>query len=214
MPHIPAPLADYASLLTDVDGCPVEEVIAYMAEQLPFVWRDTYLAMMTRPTNIVRFQRDAFTYIYDDYASVESSGAVPYDAVMEARLIAAYGCSAPKKGSTDEARRKGWIGPSKKMFGPGWDKGHFIANSIGGAVDQSEVNVFVQRSELNQGRSIAGRRYREMEKYCAANPATFCFSRPIYSDQTARPAFIEFGVLKNDATLWVECFDNRHPVSP
>src|ERR1017187_10825052 len=119
MPDIPSPLADYASLLAEVGDCPAEEVIAYLAAQLPYVWRDAYLAMTARPTNVVRFQRDAFTYIYDDYASLESSGAVPYDAVIEARLIAAYGCSAPKKGSTDEARRKGWIGPSKKMFGPG-----------------------------------------------------------------------------------------------
>jgi hypothetical protein len=187
----------------------MEAMIATIMEQLPYVWRDAYLEMVPRPTNIVRFRRDAFEYIYDDYASLEATGAVPYDPVMEARLVAVCGCSAPKKGSTDDSRRNGWIGPSKKMFGPGWDKGHFIANCIGGAVDQSEVNVFVQRSDLNQGRSTAGKLYRDMERYCAAHPGTFCFSRPLYLDQTAKPAFIEFGVLKTDIVLWVECFDNR-----
>jgi hypothetical protein len=28
-----------------------------------------------------------------------------------------------------------------------------------------------------------------MEAYCEANTGTFCFNRPIYDDQMARPAF-------------------------
>lgn len=187
----------------------MEAMIAFLEERLPYVWRDGYLEMMPRPINIVRFRCGSFEYIYDDYASLEVTGAVPYDPVMEARLIAACGCSVPKKGSRDDSRRKGWVGPTERFFGKRWDKGHFIANSIGGAVDRAEVNVFVQRRDLNRGRSAAGGRYREMERYCASNPGTFCFSRPSYLDQTAKPAFIEFGVLKTRHELWVECFDNR-----
>ncbi|MBZ5534066.1 MAG: hypothetical protein LAO20_21765 [Acidobacteriia bacterium] len=48
-----------------------------------------------------------------------------------------------------------------------------------------------------------------MEKYCVLNPGTFCFSRPFYIEQTAKPAFVEIGLLKIDSELWVECFDNR-----
>lgn len=55
----------------------------------------------------------------------------------------------------------------------------------------------------------AGKRFREMEKYCVSNPSTFCFSRPLYKDQTAKPAFVEFGVLKTGDELWLECFDNQ-----
>ena len=95
------------------------------------------------------------------------------------------------------------------MFGPGWDKGHFIAHSIGGAVDGLEANVFVQRRDLNRGWSVAGKRFRQMEQYCVLNPGTLCFSRPLYADQTAKPAFVEFGVLKRGGELWVESFDNR-----
>lgn len=95
------------------------------------------------------------------------------------------------------------------MFGRRFDKGHFIAHSIGGYVTGIEANVFIQRRDLNRGWSAEGKIFRSMEKYCAQNPATFCFSRPIYSDGTARPAYVEFGLVRTTGELWVECFDNR-----
>jgi hypothetical protein len=101
------------------------------------------------------------------------------------------------------------MGATEKTFGRAWDKGHFIAHSLGGAVDQAEVNVFAQRRDLNRGWSVAGKRYRKMERYCELNEDTFCFSRPIYIDQSAKPALLEFGVLKGESEFWVECFDNQ-----
>jgi hypothetical protein len=71
------------------------------------------------------------------------------------------------------------------------------------------AQCFVQRRELNRGWSEAGKRFREIEKYCVLNPGTFCFSRPIYVDPTAEPAFVDFGPLKSGGELWTECFDNR-----
>jgi hypothetical protein len=109
----------------------------------------------------------------------------------------------------DDFRLKGWVGATETAFGREWDKGHFIAHSIGGAVDQAEVNVFVQLRALNRGWSAEGKRFREMEGYCEANPGTFCFNRPIYDDQTARPAFFEFGLVKQDGRLCVQRFANR-----
>jgi hypothetical protein len=123
--------------------------------------------------------------------------------------VAVSGRSAPRKRRRDDYRLKGWIGPTESTFGSQWDKGHFIAHSIGGAVDQEEVNVFVQRRDLNRGWSTAGKRFREMEKYCELNSGTFCFSRPVYHDQMARPALVEFGVLRENGEFWVECFENR-----
>jgi hypothetical protein len=64
-------------------------------------------------------------------------------------------------------------------------------DTIGSVVDGLEANVFVQRRDLNRGWSPAGKRFREMEKYCVSNRGTFCFSRPFYTDQTAKPAFVE-----------------------
>jgi hypothetical protein len=136
-------------------------------------------------------------------------GRIPYDPVIEARLVAVSGRSVFQEKARDDFRLKGWVGATETAFGHEWDKGHFIAHSMGGAVDRAEVNVFVQLRALNRGWSAEGKRFREMEAYCEANPGTFCFNRPIYDDQTARPAFFEFGLLKRDDRLWMERFQNR-----
>lgn len=183
--------------------------VEFLLQELPYLWRDAYLEMTPHPTDIVRWQRGPFEYIYDDYASLEASGAVPYDPKADARLVAALGRSEPRKTARDDYRLRGWVGATEKMFGRYWDKGHFIAHSIGGAVDGLEANVFVQRRDLNRGWSAEGKRFREMEKYCVLNSGTFCSSRPLYVDQSAKPAFLEFGVLRSDGELWVERFDNR-----
>lgn len=203
-------LLAYRSLLEEIGDCSVKEMIAFLSEELPFLWYEAYKQMASHKTNVVRLQHGTFEYIYDDYASLEASGSVQYDPKAEARLVAALGHSEPRKTGRDDYRLKGWIGPTEKMFGHCWDKGHFIAHSIGGSVDRQEVNVFVQRRDLNRGWSPQGKRFRKMEKYCVLNPGTFCFSRPLYDDQTARPSFIEFGILKKNGELWMECFDNRY----
>jgi hypothetical protein len=200
---------DYFAVLQKARNVPGRDVSAVLREELPYAWRDFYLVMMPRATNIVRFRYGTFDYLYDDYATLEATGAVPHDPRIEARLVAVSGCSAPQKKKRDDYRLKGWVGATERTFGSGWDKGHFIAHSIGGAVDQAEVNVFVQRRDLNRGWSTAGKRFREMEKYCELNSGTFRFSRPIYLDQTAKPGLVEFGALRGNHEFWVECFDNR-----
>lgn len=201
-------VVDYRAVLDGAISTP-GVVIDILLEELPYLWRDAYIEMTSHPTDIVRWRRGTFEYIYDDYTSLEAVGTVPYDPHAEARLVAALGRSEPRRTERDDYRLKGWVGATEKMFGPGWDKGHFIAHSIGGAVDGLEANVFVQRRDFNRGWSKAGKQFREMERSCVLNPGTFCFSRPLYTDQTARPAFLEFGVLGSDGVLWVECFDNR-----
>lgn len=158
--------------------------------------------MSSRKTNIVIFTHGSFDYIYDDYATLEATGAVEPDDVTEARLVAAVGIAQRGWSPRDDARLRGWVGPTGAMFGEGWDKRHFIAHSIGGAVDGLEANVFLQRRSVNRGG------YRQMEKYCGANPGVLCFSRPIYRDPSARPAKVEFGVLKPSRTWWIQLFDN------
>jgi hypothetical protein len=185
------------------------QVIEFLRGHLPYACRDAYIEMTAHSINIIRWHYGSFEYIFDDYAPLELRGAVPEATDIEARLVAVLGCSDPKLCSRDDYRLKGWLGPTEKVFGPGWDKGHYIAHTIGGAVDGIEANVFIQRRDLNRGWSASGKRYRQMENYCVTNPGTFCFSRPIYLDQTARPAFVEFGVLKEGRELWLECFDNR-----
>lgn len=207
-----AGMLDYQSFLEEAGECSGEEMVEFLLEESPYLWRDAYREMTSHQTNICCLRHGCFEYIFDDLDSLEASGAVPYDPKAEARLVAVLGRSEPKKTGRDDYRLKGWVGPTEKTFGNCWDKGHFIAHSIGGAVDGMEMNVFVQRRDLNRGWSAEGKRFREMEKYCQLNPGTFCFSRPLYDDQTAKASFVEFGILKRDGELWVECFDNRKEI--
>src|SRR5581483_6433084 len=104
-------------------------LVEFLLEELPYLWRDAYLEMTPHPTNIVRWQRGSFEYIYDDYASLEASGAVPYDANAEARLVAALGHSEPRNIARDDYRFRREAAATERMFGRIWDKGHFIAHS-------------------------------------------------------------------------------------
>jgi DNA/RNA non-specific endonuclease len=197
-------LLQYEALLAEAKASSVP-LTQYMREELPYLWRAAYLEMTPRQTNILVFTHGTFDYVYDDYASLESSGVVEADEVSEARLVGAIGFSQPNavKRAHDDGRLRGWVGPTGATFGSGWDKGHFIAHAIGGAVDGLEANVFLQLRSVNRGG------YRQMEKYCAANPGVLCFSRPLYSDPSARPSQVEFGVLKPTGQWWVQVFENR-----
>lgn len=173
-----------------------------LRQVLPGLWCEAYREMTPRMTNILRFTHGTFEYLYDDYATLEATGVVPLDDIAEARLVVAVGISSPSDRKRDDSRLRGWLGPTGEVLGEGWDKGHFIAHSIGGAVDGLEANVFVQRRRINRGG------YRTMERYCAANPGVFCFSRPIYTDPSARPTSVEFGVLTSGGELWIQMFEN------
>lgn len=205
----PSLVVDYAGLLRESGDRNIEETIGYLAEELPYLWCDAYKRMSERTTDICRFWHTTFEYIFDDSTGVESTGSVATMQTAEPRLVAVVGLSNPMTRVRDDSRLRGWIGRTEAIFGPRWDKGHFIGHSLGGAVDGIEANVFLQRRDLNRGWSKQGRSFRAMEKYCATKPRTFCFSRPIYRDESARPTFLEFGVLKERRDLWVECFDNR-----
>jgi hypothetical protein len=79
---------DYASLLNEVIGESGRTPAELLAERLPHIWRDRYVQMVPRETNIVRFTCGTFEYIYDDYASLEAAGVVAHSPIIEARLVA------------------------------------------------------------------------------------------------------------------------------
>ncbi|MCX6543515.1 MAG: hypothetical protein NTV05_03775 [Acidobacteria bacterium] len=200
---------DYRALWREAEGLNPEEAIVYFEDQLAYVCRDAYVARNTRAAVILRVRQGGFEYVFDHYTSLETSGAIPYSATDESRLVVAYGRSAPRRRARDDYRLRGWVGPTEKAFGAGWDKGHYIAHSIGGAVDGVEANVFVQRRDLNRGWSSDGKRFRQMERYCFENPGILCFARPIYLDGTARPGWVQFGIIHPDSGPEVVTFDNR-----
>src|SRR5665213_3926640 len=204
----PDPL-DLATLWSETDALNSSQALDYFQEHLSWVSRDAYLARTGRPAVVLRVQQGNFEYIFDHYSSLEADGTVPYSDSEEGRLVLALGRSVPTARVRDDHRLRGWIGPTERTLGRTWDKGHYIGHSLGGAVEGVEANVFVQRRDLNRGWSAEGKRFRQMEKYCVENPGTLCFARPIYADGTSRAAWLEFGLIRRDRTLWVEYFNNQ-----
>lgn len=197
----PAFAIDYAQGLATLGESTYEAIVAAMTSELPHAWLARYERMCTGPTNVLVVAASGFDYLFDFSANLIARGLLPASPGREDRVVAAFGRSV----ATSEAR------PTSRIAGfPGsddrGDRGHFIAHAAGGGVD---LNLFYQEAPLNRGWSPQGRQYRAMERYCATHPGTFCFSRPIYADATARPAQLEFGVLRLERSLWVEVFDNE-----
>jgi hypothetical protein len=196
---------DYHHLLSLVSARDIEGKIAFLADELPHEFHEKYLLMTPHPVNLCRYFFKGFEYIYDDYSQLEIMAVVPFSPTIESRVVGVLGRSNPTHNSRDTSRLSGWVGRTEKYLGPNTDKGHFMAHTIGGGL---EVNIFAQRRDINRGWSQRGKVFRSMEKYCAKNANTFCFNRPIYSDNTSRPCKLEFGILTNLGELWLEKFDN------
>ena len=142
------------------------------------------------------------TYLYD----------MGNDNDTEFRVIAAYGYSQPATTDRDSSRMRAWLGPTDQyaeaVLSPTvkYDKGHFIAHSLGGGFD---MNLFLQKREINRGWSDEGKIFRSMENYAKDNVGTLVFSRPLYDNGSGHPYAIEYGVFKQDGTLWLDRFENR-----
>jgi hypothetical protein len=197
---------DYHALLPQ-DASYAERVQVF-AEELPHLCAQAYLAASTRLADIVQVQHETFVYVFDNFQALEGRGLVPHRPDQDSRLIVAFGQSAPSPRARDDYRLRGLIGPTNTALGKEWDKAHFIGHALGGAVDRLEINVFVQRRDINRGWSEAGKRFRSLEQYCVDHPGTFCFARPRYADGYSRPAFLDFGLIDASGMLRVERFPN------
>lgn len=186
----------YETALRELRGDTFEATVAALMQELPYAWLDRYTQMCgDERANALVVTWDTFEYMFDFCSDMPDPPAERED-----RLVVAYGRSVKPEKKRPKSRIGGFPGSDERG-----DRGHFVAHSAGGGVD---INLFHQEPQFNRGWSPAGKVYREMEKYCASNPGTFCFSRPIYADLTARPAEIEFGILRTDGTLWVNLFMN------
>jgi len=198
-------VVDYEALLSAALAEGETNWASVLRERLLSQWCAVYVAAATHTTNIVTFQFRNFEYIFDHYSELEAKGEVPYDQTIQNRVVGVLGTSTRAEEKRHANRIRGWAAPPADFVTGERDKGHFMAHCIGGGLD---VNVFSQERRLNQGRSPQGKIYRQMERFCHQHPGTFCFSRPIYADGSSVPRWLEFGLLKNDETLWVEVFDN------
>jgi len=128
------------------------------------------------------------------------------------RVTLAYALSVEQLMKRDASRIRGFpdvnISVRKAMGEETFiaDKGHFLGHAIGGILD---INLFPQRRELNRGWSPEGKRFRSMERYVAKHPGTFFYHRPLYDDKTWIPQYLEYGVLIEDTTWWVDTFRNK-----
>jgi hypothetical protein len=77
---------DYGALLREA-GEQRGDPANFLRRELPFKWRDVYVAAMAHATNIVCFQFRTFEYICDLYSELEATGEVPYDQTIEDRAL-------------------------------------------------------------------------------------------------------------------------------
>ncbi len=191
----------YAEIVGDAAPEDLGALTEFLLEELPARWTEAYDEMSAHRTNVLRVPDRGFTFLFDlvSAADPQEGPASAHD-----RVVAAYGIAKAPEAKRDASRIRGF-GTIGGLARGRMDKGHLIAHSMGGSLD---INVFPQRPEVNRGRSAAGKRYRAMERYAAAHPGTFVFSRPIYGDETWVPHALEYGVLLPEARIWVERFPN------
>ena len=191
---------NYAGILADARDRSVTDLPAYLMAVLSGEWCDTY-AKNCAGCEIVDVDLAPYHYLFD---------------LKRSRVVAAYGVSGargPGVKRHDGPRRRGWSGGSiTSRYAVQADKGHFMSDAAGGG---SDINLFVQRRDLNQGWSEEGKRYTKLEQFCQANQGVFCFSRCLYASRSddQNPQDIEFGVLRHPRQFLidVERFGNAVP---
>jgi len=198
-------LIDYTSIIFKLKTYDIEEIIQILYQILPYKWCKIYQKMTSTSTNIIHFKYNNFEFLFDYSSELVKKGIIFQNQAAEDRVIAVFGRSQLSSRNRDVNRMKGFLGLSSKIFGSNYDKGHFIGHALGGGLD---VNLFPQLRDINRGWSMHGKVFRAMERYCAKNIGTFCFSHPLYYDYTWIPSAIEYGVLMSNHELWVEVFDN------
>ena len=163
---------------------------------LSYRWIEKYQNQCAQAASVLSITLDAYTFLWDE----------TYE-----RVVVVYGISKNVNNKEKHQREKSRIAYYYRNFTKRYqldaamDTGHFIAHSLGGGLD---INLFPQKRSINRGHSAEGALYRQMEIYAMKHPETFVFSRPVYFDDTWRPFFLEYGVLKTDPTLWTHMFDN------
>jgi hypothetical protein len=168
---------------------------ARIDEEILYDWIDRYKRQCERNPSALEIAIDGYTFLWDE----------TYE-----RIIAVYGIATTELVNGVEPREQARTAYYYRNFVSRYDEakydtGHFIAHSIGGRMD---INLFPQKREVNRGHSAEGAVYRRMENYALKHPETLVFSRPFYFDDTWRPYFLEYGVLRESSGLWVNVFEN------
>jgi hypothetical protein len=195
---------DYSRIMADLPEETLPAAKAFLAEELPYVWLDAYVAVMPHEQNVQRVTIEGFEYLFDFSAGLVSRGSLTASEAVEDRLVAAHGesrsASRKRNDSRLKGRQRGPVDAVDRTQRAEYDRGHAIAHASGGVLD---VNIVPQIASVNR-RGL----WREMERYCQHTPGTYLFCRALYAGLSPHPAELELGVLKPDLTLWVETFKN------
>lgn len=200
------PSINYDQAIRNAPKDSVDAVGHFLAQTLPGEWVKAYKKLTPNDAHLFQIKIDNFEYIYDLPIELVKRGVIDQKDAVEDRVVAAHGWSqSPSDGRSDSFMRPWPRGVAASLRPRGYDRGHFIAHSLGGSLG---INIFSQSSDVNCGRSEDGKLFRSMERYCKEHPGTYCFARPLYIGQSAHPAVLEYGVLKENGELWVRSFQN------
>lgn len=201
-------LLEYNHLVADRTFNNAQEIYEFFWNDVSTAWVDAYIKAFPKHGEIFQQTFEGYAFLIDwiwpYQAEADDAKELP-----ETRVVCFFGISNINiKASNRRRMAAGW-GKTSVVFAPfgtDYDKGHFIAHSCGAPVD---MNIFPQRRDINRGWSEEGKRFRAMERYVAANPGTFVFSRPIYNDLTICPQQIEYGYFDKEFKLHMSVFENR-----
>ncbi len=198
------PGIDYARMVASAAKTDLTGLHGFFAEELPYVWLESYVAMLPHQHNVHRINIDGFEYLWDFSSELVAQGVLRPSEAVDDRLIAAHGVSRVAAEPREDSRLRGrtlgpvdFVEPSQRLP---YDRGHAVGHVLGGGLD---INIIPQSRAMNRGGM-----WRHMERYCQDHPGTYFFCRPIYAGMCSHPAEIEFGILKPDATMWVNTFRN------
>ena len=162
-------------------------VIDYLNKKLPPLWDADYRAT-------TRDSGELLTITFQDKSDPGSFVNTMFDlhsgrSGTEDRVVAVWGLSRTEPASTrDKQRMKGYLEGVWSDAHPGRDRGHFFAHTMGGGVD---INLFPQLARVNRGG-----KWRELERYAADHPGTYCFIHPIYAGTSWTPSRLEYGIFQ------------------
>lgn len=201
---------DYKKLVTQENLTSADNLCNFFCNHITDLWIKDYATAFPKHGEIFQQKFEGYYFLVDfvwDYMEqADTNNELP-----GSRVIAFFGISNTNVKASNRARMR-QEGKTSELYASligKYDKGHYIAHSMGAPVD---MNIFPQRRDINRGWSAEGKRYRAMERYVAANPGTFVFSRPIYNDLLTCPNEIEYGYFDMEGTLHLETFPNRYCV--
>jgi hypothetical protein len=169
-----------------------------LTRDLAAKWCDQYVEGTRREMNIVCFQEDGVTFLFDHVSG--RSGRVTRQTPSD-RVVAVYGVSREVTESRDDTYMRNLMGRDAfARWQRDYNKGHFAALKQGGPYGP---NLFPQHADLNPGNrplpgGRKGREWRKTEKFLQDDPGHFYFVRPLYRGHHTRtwvPSYLEYGVL-------------------